>query len=215
MSRRVAPVPAFGAASSSRFTVPPVPTGSDVAHLACDFAFSAIGAAERAERATNLARAIHTELIHHLPHLRESAEIPSSHLANERANVAQYMPTLSHLKAAAVAIHRIYQYADARADESDAWASAWRAGDVNQVPYNHHACIKFLRENRRLAAEAHVFAKPLLQRSNKLAAEDEAFARDWSTAWRMMQRLDALETNAPCWSQMHVEYGEWADPRDQ
>lgn len=135
----------------------------------------------------------------------------------KRQAVAQHMPALADLREATVAMHRVYQFADARATESDAWVSGCRAGDVNQIPYNHHAAIRFLQQNRRLGAETHAFAKQLLTRQGPglLSVEEQIFVVAWIKAWDMLERIEALSTRAPFWTQMHAEYGEWADPREQ
>ena len=149
-----------------------------------------------------------------------SAECAMRPLAEQKATARQLMPRLSALKAAVRSVHRVYEHAYAAAATSDAWAYSWGAGDVNQVPFNHHACIKFLDENEEFLRHSATILKPIstrLGRGEHILMDDEqrAMMQQWLQAWDMRTQLRDLEIRAPYWRSMREEYGEWSVPNNE
>jgi hypothetical protein len=138
-------------------------------------------------------------------------------VAREKADVARLMPTLAELRAGVLAIHRCFEYANSKPDDSDVWAWAWRAGDVNHIPYNHFGCLNFVSSNDTFVNRCWELAHELLPlvRSGALKGADADFVQHWLTAHDVVRKVDALNRDAVYWKSMREEYGEWAAPREQ
>lgn len=139
-------------------------------------------------------------------------------IAGEREKVAQYMPTLTQLNAAVLAVHKLYLYLDGRSSESDAWAYSWRAGDINYVPYNHFSAINFMKSNETMVAMAVkliVAIEARISTPGALSPGELSFLQNWVVARQVLTELDALDTHARYWTEMREEYGEWARPRER
>ena len=132
--------------------------------------------------------------------------------------VRMYMPTLAELQNAVIATHRLFLYLDRNSEASDAWAYSWRAGNVDDVPYNHFGCINFMESNRAMIEKAMELVVPLkskIENPGSLTQDETLFLQSWLIANKMLSKLDELNDKARIWNEMREEYGEWAPPRER
>ena len=123
------------------------------------------------------------------------------------------MPPLLELQDGVVAIHRCFVYAFDRDSASDAWTFAYRAGDVNYRPFNHYGCIMFIRMNSEFVYQCADLARAAIKKvkEDAVGADLElAFLRQWGLAYSITRRVGNLDSQAPYWRLMRVEFGEWA-----
>jgi hypothetical protein len=122
--------------------------------------------------------------------------------------VDRRMPTLHSLRDATKALHELFAHAFNNSDRSDAWASSWRVGDPNNVPYNHHAAIQLMIENARFLRECGALLHECLEEGSNAPDAVEA----WMRAWSMHKRLRRLSQQVPWWADLTERYGQLSAP---
>jgi hypothetical protein len=122
--------------------------------------------------------------------------------------VDRRMPSLNSLRDATKALHELFAHAFSNSDRSDAWASSWRVGDPNNVPYNHHAAIQLMGENARFLRECGALLRECLEDGSNTPDAVEA----WMRAWSMHKRLRRLSQQVPWWADLTERYGQLSAP---
>lgn len=122
--------------------------------------------------------------------------------------VDRRMPSLHSLRDATKALHELFTYAFRNSDRSDAWASSWRVGDPNNIPYNHHAAIQLMAENARFLRECGTLLEQRLDNGGNSPDAVEA----WMRAWSMHKRLRRLSEQVPWWIDLTERYGQLSLP---
>ena len=137
-------------------------------------------------------------------------------IAAAEAKVLQYMPKLEELKIACMAVHQVYLYVEKFSDVSDVWTLNWEADEV-YIPHNHFDALNFMSSNEEMITQANEMVTQLESKlqARTLTPEEEIFIKAWLVAKQMLSRIDQLNKNAPYWSDMRKEYGEFATPRAQ